>query len=48
VLNFGLPDLSGMTVSGTDVAALERTLRQAISDFEPRILRHRLRPAGSQ
>ena len=30
VLNYGIPDLSGMTVSGTDVAVLERALRQAI------------------
>lgn len=42
VLNYGLPDLSGMTVVGTDVSMLERALRQAISDFEPRILRHTL------
>jgi type VI secretion system protein ImpF len=42
VVNYGIPDLSGMTVSGTDVAALERALRQAIADFEPRILRHTL------
>lgn len=43
VLNFGLPDLSGMTVAGADVAALERALRQAIIDFEPRILRPTLK-----
>lgn len=42
VVNYGIPDLSGMTVSGTDVPALERALRQAIIDFEPRILRHTL------
>ncbi|WP_295435186.1 type VI secretion system baseplate subunit TssE [uncultured Thiodictyon sp.] len=42
VLNFGIPDLSGTTLSGTDPAALERTLRQAITDFEPRIIRHTL------
>jgi len=38
VLNFGLPPLSGLTASGLDVVQLERTLRQAILDFEPRIL----------
>jgi type VI secretion system protein ImpF len=38
VLNYGLPPLSGMTASGVDVIQLERTLRQAIVDFEPRIL----------
>lgn len=43
VLNFGIPDLSGKTVSGTDVASLERLLRQSIADFEPRILRHTLK-----
>ncbi len=42
VVNYGIPDLSGMTVSGMDVGVLERTLRQAIADFEPRILRHTL------
>jgi type VI secretion system protein ImpF len=38
VLNYGLPPLSGLTASGLDVVQLERTLRQAIIDFEPRIL----------
>ncbi len=38
VVNFGLPDLSGHTVSGVDVVELERLLRQCIRDFEPRIL----------
>jgi type VI secretion system protein ImpF len=42
VLNFGMPDMSGTSVAGTDSAALERALRQAIVDFEPRILRHTL------
>jgi type VI secretion system protein ImpF len=32
-----------MAVAGTDVAALERALRQGIADFEPRILRHTLK-----
>jgi type VI secretion system protein ImpF len=38
VLNFGLPDLSGRTTSSIDVGALEQQLRQAILDFEPRLL----------
>jgi type VI secretion system protein ImpF len=38
VLNYGLPPLSGLTASGLDVPKLERALRQAILDFEPRIL----------
>jgi len=38
VINFGLPALSGETASTLDVLELENTLRQAIIDFEPRIL----------
>jgi type VI secretion system protein ImpF len=38
VLNFGLPALSGRAASSLDVTELERTIRQAILDFEPRIL----------
>jgi type VI secretion system protein ImpF len=38
VINYGLPPLSGLTASGLDVLQLERILRQAIIDFEPRIL----------
>ena len=38
VLNFGLPTLAGSTVSGTNTDVLERRIRQAILDFEPRIL----------
>ncbi len=43
VLNYGIPDLSGLTVHGTDTVALERALHQAIVDFEPRILANSLR-----
>jgi type VI secretion system protein ImpF len=39
VVNYGLPDLSGRTASGLDIGEVERRLRQAIWDFEPRILR---------
>jgi len=39
VINYGLPDFSGKTVSGLDINDVERRLRQAIWDFEPRILR---------
>lgn len=39
VLNFGLPDLSGKTVSGVDAKELERLIRLAIWRFEPRLLR---------
>ena len=38
VINFGLPALSGQTASSIDVSDLERGIRQAIIDFEPRIL----------
>jgi type VI secretion system protein ImpF len=38
VLNFGLPDLSGRTLTSVDVPELEAQLKQAIIDFEPRLL----------
>ena len=38
VVNFGLPALSGKPLSTLDVTGLERAVRQAILDFEPRIL----------
>lgn len=38
VINYGLPSLSGQTASTFDVSDLERGIRQAILDFEPRIL----------
>lgn len=38
VINFGMPDMAGVTVSGVDRDRLIRVLRQAILDFEPRIL----------
>ncbi len=38
VINYGLPPLAGQTASTLDVFDLERTIRQAILDFEPRIL----------
>jgi len=38
-LNFGLPDLAGRTASSIDKAALERLLRRAVWDFEPRLTR---------
>ncbi|WP_027159860.1 type VI secretion system baseplate subunit TssE [Methylobacter luteus] len=39
VINYGIPDLAGTTLSGADVQEIERRVRQAIWDFEPRILR---------
>jgi len=38
VINFGLPCLSGSLASSLEVPDLERAVRQAILDFEPRIL----------
>jgi type VI secretion system protein ImpF len=43
VLNYGLPDLTGTTISNADQTTLERFLRQAILAFEPRILKHSLK-----
>lgn len=43
VVNYGLPALSGETASTLDVTLLERAIRQAILDFEPRILAGTLR-----
>jgi type VI secretion system protein ImpF len=39
VVNYGIPDLAGRTASGVDVVVLERMIRQAIWDFEPRLVR---------
>jgi type VI secretion system protein ImpF len=38
VINFGLPAFSGTWASSLEVCDLERAIRQAILDFEPRIL----------
>jgi type VI secretion system protein ImpF len=38
VINYGIPDLAGMTLTTVDAKGLERLLRKAILDFEPRIL----------
>ena len=38
VLNYGLPALAGELASKIDVAQLERSIRKAIVDFEPRIV----------
>lgn len=43
VLNYGIPDMTGLTASGVDIAVIERAVRQAIWDFEPRILRRTVR-----
>ena len=42
VLNYGLPPLSGQTTSSLNASDLETKVKQAILDFEPRILAHTL------
>jgi len=42
VINFGIPDLTGKTVTGFDQGHLERLLKQVIINFEPRIIRRTL------
>lgn len=37
VLNFGIPSLTGTTVSLLDFAAIEEAIRQSVIRFEPRI-----------
>ena len=39
VVNFGVPDLSGNAIASLNVGKLERGIRQAIWDFEPRLIR---------
>ena len=43
VLNFGLPDLAGFTVSSLDVGALEAAVRTALERYEPRLIRQSIR-----
>ena len=43
VINYGLPELTGITASSADVTAIERKLHQSILDYEPRIQRSTLR-----
>jgi type VI secretion system protein ImpF len=43
VLNYGLPVISGQTISSIDPVSLETQVRQAIIDHEPRILPKTLR-----
>ncbi len=39
VINFGVPDISGNSAANMNVTKLERGIRQAIWDFEPRLIR---------
>lgn len=48
VINYGIPDLTGKTVSGLEVFEVQRALRQAILDFEPRIIAETLEVRGEK
>ena len=39
VINYGMPDLAGHTASSVEVHSLERLLKQAILNYEPRLIR---------
>jgi type VI secretion system protein ImpF len=41
-LNYGIPETSGVPVANINVEALQKRVRQAIVDFEPRLLRSKL------
>lgn len=43
VVNFGIPDLSGHNLSPSDIPSIEKRIRRAILDFEPRILPNSLK-----
>jgi type VI secretion system protein ImpF len=43
VLNFGIPDFSGLVATGMSAAAIERAVQNAIIAFEPRLDRSSLR-----
>ncbi|MNJ16604.1 Lysozyme [compost metagenome] len=42
VLNYGIGNIAGKTVSSLEPSVLEKRIRHAIVTFEPRILRHSL------
>ncbi len=42
VLNYGMPDLTGKTVSGIEMHTIERMLKQVIINFEPRLIKKTL------
>lgn len=43
VINYGLPNLSGNTISSVDLPAIERMIAEAIKSYEPRILSNTVR-----
>ena len=48
VLNFGLPDLTGLTISGIRAGRMEQMVFDAVANFEPRIMRKTLAVAGGR
>ncbi len=42
VVNYGIPDLAGVTASSIDPEALGRAVREAVATFEPRLNRNSL------
>lgn len=42
-VNYGIPDLAGTSAAGRNTAMLERSVRQAVLNFEPRILANTLK-----
>ena len=43
VINYGMPDLTGMTVSSLDFKSIERLVKEVLVNYEPRILAHTLK-----
>jgi type VI secretion system protein ImpF len=43
VVNYGSPLISGVTLSGIDTSKIVRKVKQAIIDFEPRIIANTLK-----
>ncbi len=43
VINYGMPDLTGQLAYSIDVHELEKTVHEAITKYEPRILRESLK-----
>jgi type VI secretion system protein ImpF len=48
VLNYGMPSFSGETASSLDVAVVEKAIREALIQFEPRIMPGSLRVDAQQ
>mgnify|MGYP000005103606 FL=1 len=42
VLNYGIKDLAGRVVAGVNVTEIEKGLKQAVNNFEPRIMTNSL------